>query len=535
MIIDMKVSAKSLVVCGMVALGMMQNSPMDCFAAEPKIKKGEKTTVKGNKTIVQGVKGSNQSGKTETQGAKSIDKRGDVVVKAKDGKAKYVFYFIGDGMGMGHVGVTDAYMRLVNPEAPQILMMQFPVSSQVRTYSANNPITDSAAGGTALSTGSKTNNYSVGVDAEGNPVMSIASDFMKAGYKAGVTTTVALDDATPSAFYAHSVSRRDSKEIANQAIGSGLTFLGGSMFGATENSPEWTSKFTNSLQKDGYQIVTGIDEFRSLTTPSKILMYAQNPDGHNSGYTIDSVANHSTVAHFTEAALHTLEGAVKADKAPGFFMMIEAGNIDWAGHATDGGTIIKEVLNMQEGLQIAYDFYQKHPDETLIVVTADHDTGGMALGRTDTRKNSFKTSLAVADYQRISKDKFEDYCREMYGPGTTKGWEDMKQFLSDKLGYWNGVELSAEEEDALQNSFKKTFVDRDTKDTKTLYKDFNKFAVTVFDLFNKKMGIGFTSNYHTGNMVPLYAIGVGSELFSRNLNNIDVPMLILKAAGLERK
>ena len=447
-------------------------------------------------------------------------------------KAKYIFYFIGDGMGMGAVIAAQDYMQYVRKSKDPLLMMQFPVASQVRTFSANNPVTDSSAGGTALSTGVKANNYTLGVNADGQPVPSITTDFVKAGYEVGVATNVTIDDATPGSFFAHSASRNNYAEITMQAIGTGIKFYGGSLWHGLDDKPELAPEFNEKMKKDGYRFVTGIEEFRKLPKRTgKTVMYALNPDGHNAGYTIDSVPGHTTVANYTEACLATLEANMKADKAPGFFMMVEAGNIDWAAHASDGGGVIKEVINMQEAIGIAYRFYLQHPDETLIVVTADHDTGGMAMGRWD---NKTKANLAVADYQRISKDKFEDFCRAEYGPGTTRTWSDMEQVLKDKLGFWRGVPVTEKETDKLKALFEKTFVARNTNDTKTLYKDFNSFAVEVFDIFNKNLGTGFTSSYHTGNMVPLYAIGAGANLFTGNLNNIEIPMLILKAAGLER-
>lgn len=449
----------------------------------------------------------------------------------KPDNAKYVFLFIGDGMGMGAVMAANTYLRLVRPNEKPLLMTTFPVASQVMTYSANRYITDSSASGTALSTGQKVNNYTVGVDVNGNPIPSITTDFMKAGYEVGVATNVTLDDATPSAFYAHAKKRTAYPEIDMQIPTSGLKFLGGSLFRGLESDPSIKPALDAALKKNGYNVVNGFSEFLSLPSHSgKTIMTAVNPDGHNSGYTIDSVPGHTTMPEFTQACLMTLRDNLKADKAPGFFMMVEGGNIDWAAHANDGGAVIKEILNFQEGIDIAYRFYLDHPNETLIVVTADHDTGGIALGRNDNGKGNFK----LADYQRISKEKFEDLCRKEFIDKGDKNWSDMEKVLRDKLGFWQNVPITEKETERLKSAFDRTFIARNAQDTKTLYKDFNNFAVIVFDTFNKHLGLGYTTNDHSGNMVPLYAIGVGADLFKGNINNSDVPMLILKAAGLER-
>lgn len=128
--------------------------------------------------------------------------------------ARYIFYFIGDGMGMGHVNATEIYNRDVLKNDSPLLMMTFPVASQARTYSASSPITDSAAAGTALSSGYKAKNSMVGMNPDTVPVESIAMDFMKAGFPVGVGTTVQADDATPAAWYAHAADRGMKETIS---------------------------------------------------------------------------------------------------------------------------------------------------------------------------------------------------------------------------------------------------------------------------------------------------------------------------------
>ena len=116
-------------------------------------------------------------------------------------RARYIFYFIGDGMGMGHVYATETYNRDVLGNSSPILMMRFPVATQVRTYSFDRSITDSAAAGTALSTGHKTRNGMVGMAPDSTDVYSITTPLREAGYAVGVASTVAGDDATPASFY----------------------------------------------------------------------------------------------------------------------------------------------------------------------------------------------------------------------------------------------------------------------------------------------------------------------------------------------
>lgn len=442
--------------------------------------------------------------------------------------AKYVFYFIGDGMGLGHVNAAEAYNRDILKNDTPILMMTFPVASQARTWSASSPITDSAAAGTALASGHKTKNGMVGMNPDTVPVYSVAEDFMKAGYAVGIGTTVQADDATPAAWYAHAADRGMKETIAPQSAESGLSFLAGGDFKLRGAGEEAWSSFLDVMRKGKYEIAEGYAAFADMKRkgklPKKLLMYPANPNGQV-GYTIDSIPGAMTCAQITEACLATLEN-VNKDK---FMMMIEGGNIDWAAHANDGGGVIKEILNFQDAINVAYQFYLRHPEETLIVVTADHDTGGMALGRL----NSWNYSLGRADYQKISKDAFGDFTRQWAKDTENPTWEEMEGILKDKLGFWTGVPLHPMQTAELRKMFEETFITHEAKDEKTLYNSFNAFTAKVFDILNYYMGIGWTSTYHAGNMVPVYAVGANSDLFKGSLDNTEIPQLLLRAAGLK--
>lgn len=441
-------------------------------------------------------------------------------------QAKYVFYFIGDGMGMGHVNTAETYNREVLHNSSPLLMLTFPVASQARTYSHNAPITDSAAAGTALSTGYKTNNSMVGMAPDTTDVQSIATDFMKRGSAVGILTSVAGDDATPASFYAHAPERHLKDVISAYAPTSGVTFFGAPKFKGMTDFQGKPSDWVKRMEEAGYGLYHSTDELmQTRTVPQRVLMLSSNPQGEQLGYTLDSIPGTLTLQEMTEAALYVLE----ADP-DGFFMMCEGGNIDWAAHSNDGASVVKEVLNFQKAIDVAYKFYLNHPDETLIVITADHDTGGMALGRSDNKRGK---GLGLIDFQKISKDRFADWCKENYSD-KAPGWEDMKAFITQNLGLWNGITPTEEEEKSIRESFERTFVERTATDEKTLYKDFNSFTVTLYNILNRHYGIGFTSSSHTANFVPVYALGCGAELFSGNLNNIDIPKLILKAAGIKR-
>lgn len=445
-----------------------------------------------------------------------------------EARAKYVFYFIGDGMGMGHVNTTETYRRdvLRNGTDP-LLMLTFPVAAQVRTFSANHPITDSAAAGTALATGSKTRNGMVGMAADSTDVESVAARFAAAGYGVGVASSVPGDDATPASFYAHAPHRSMSDVIAPMAASAGYAFFGAPVWRGMKKADGTPSGWEDTMRRAGYSVYRGYEAYAADTTlrPRRLLLSA-NPQGEQAGFTIDSIPGALTLPQLTQACLSQL----KRVSPDGFFMMVEGGNIDWAAHANDGGAVVKEILNFQEAIDVAYRFYLTHPDETLIVVTADHDTGGMALGREDNQKG---IRLDAIDFQRISKDRFSEWCKARMADNKKIDWKEMQSFLRQNFGLYDALTPSEADDQRLRRAFEATFVTRSAKDSHSLYADYNAFATTVLDVFNRMLGIGWTTGYHTGNFVPLYAVGAGADTLHRCLNNTDIAPAILRAAEIK--
>lgn len=438
---------------------------------------------------------------------------------------KYIFYFIGDGMGMGHIMATQNYNRIVLGNEEPLLMMQFPIASMAMTYSATGPITDSAAAGTALSTGYKTKNGMLGVTPDSVPVVSVAKNLKDAGYGVGIITTVAPDDATPSAFYTHVPSRKMKYEIGLDAAASGYELIAGSRLYGTKKDGKDTD-LMKVFADSGITVVRGLEAMAEVKSDRVILLNPEHLTSSNAGYTIDSVAGALTLPGMTKAGIAHLQ-KTSPDK---FFMMIEAGNIDYAGHSNDAATVIKEVLNLNEAIAVAYKFYQEHPDETLIVVTADHDTGGLGIGFPATGYSGWFGNIA---YQRISKDNFADLCKAIMMSRRIFTWEDMKDLLSEKMGFWSKIAITESDEKMLQEKFDVTFNQRNSKDEKTLYKDFNEFTVSVFKVMDNATGIDWTTTGHSGNPVPVFAIGVGAEEFSKISNNIEIPARIRAIADLK--
>ena len=450
-----------------------------------------------------------------------------VVVGAWAQAPKYIFYFIGDGMGMGHVMTAQTYNRTVLGNDKPLTMMQFPVSSLAMTYSANSKITDSAAAGTALSTGSKTNNNMLGVLPDETPVYSITSELKKLGYGIAIGTSVEPDDATPGAFYAHVPSRSMYYEIGLDMAHSDYDMFVGSVLRGTKDAKGNDTGLVDSLRVNGYTVVEGREAFEKQKDNDKIVLLNNDPRIMHFGYTIDSIDANLHLPYITQACLDHLK-RVSPDK---FFMMIEGGNIDWAAHANDGGAVVKEILNFNEAIKIAYDFYLQHPDETLIVVTADHNTGGMQMGVEDGPK---EVNLKNMDYQRISIEMFELYCKELIESGKAVKWDEMKSYLTRNLGLYGPIAVSEEQDEELRDKFEDTFIEHSGSDVETLYTTYNEFIETVFDILDHITGIGWTTTSHAGDFVPVFAVGVGSEMFGNVNNNIDIPAKMRRIVGIAK-
>lgn len=446
---------------------------------------------------------------------------------------KYIFYFIGDGMGMGPVMAAENYVRMCVPGQERLTMTSLPVGGSAMTYSASSPVTDSAAAGTALSTGSKTKNGMLGMNADTVAVYSIARALSRAGYGIGIITDCAADDATPGAFYAHQPKRSMYYEIARDAAASGYQFIAGaSMRGTKDKDGRPTTDLWQIIEDGGFTILRGQEGARKVASTQSGHIMLLNPVGYGNsgelGYVVDGVGSDGTgltLPMVMDACMTQME-RTSPDR---FFMMIEAGLIDHALHGNDGNAAVRQVLGLDECVARALDFYKKHPDETLIVITADHDTGGMTVGCKATGYMAYPKYVPA---QKISKDAFSEYCKTLIASGKTVTWDEMEGILKEKLGLWTVVPLSKKQTKKVHEAFEDTFIKGKKHDEKGLYSVANGFAAEVFKVYNNAIGWGFTTPNHTGNPVPVFAIGDGAEVFGHMQNNIEIAPAILRLTGV---
>ncbi len=295
-----------------------------------------------------------------------------------EGKAKYIFLFIGDGMGINNVAVAESYLSYKegNLGGYSLTMSRFPYFGYATSHSTDSNVTDSAASGTAIASGEKTKSMSLGVNAEGEPVKSMAYDLKEEGYQIGIISTVPLNHATPSAFYASSSDRFDYYNIARQIAGSGFEYFAGAgflQFWGKENDKEPVDKY---LEANGYEVSYGIGEFREESAGKERMIFSQESTrkGNAKDYVTGKDETDISLAEMLRLGMEFID-----DEKP-FFFMCEGGNIDWAAHANRVMPMVRDIVEFDEAIKVAYEFYMQHPDETLIVVTADHDTGGASIG-----------------------------------------------------------------------------------------------------------------------------------------------------------
>ena len=448
------------------------------------------------------------------------------------GKAKYVFYFIGDGMGVNQVNAAETYLGALQGRIgiQPLCFPSFPYSAFVNTQSATNGVTDSAAGGTALACGQKTKNGTLGMLKDlTTSVSSIADWARNSGAAVGITTSVAIDHATPAAFYAHVKERHEQYTIGKQLVESANDFYAGSDF-TIPTDPEYPNGNTlyEEANSKGFTIARGYAEYQDKAANAKKMILLQSEeaskaDRYSIPYALDRKDGDLTLTDITRAGIDFL--MKKQGEKNGFFMMIEGGKIDWACHANDLA-FIPELIDMDNAVKVAYDFYKQHPDETLIIVTADHETGGIVLSR-----GLYEINLAAVGNQRITIEKLGKELHKMHDvKGDKLLWDDVKTFLAENFGFWDKISLTDEQTQRLVSSFKK-IMDGTSKDQRTLYQNDDELAVTVRSIMSECAQVGWHVTSHSNGYVPCFAIGVGAEQIHGRIDNTEIPKIVAKAAG----
>jgi alkaline phosphatase len=493
--------------------------------------------------------------------------------------AKYVFLFIGDGMGVAQRTAAELYRAhlkgLSRPENSKLIMNTFPAQGMTATDDVTHAVPESASTATAIACGYKTKAGVIGMDADARvPCASITETARKANWKVGILSTVSLDHATPAAFYAHVPSRSQMYDISLQLAHSGMDyFAGGHLLRPADPTDPNTPNAIEEAGKNGYTVAVGRAAFEALA-PGVGKVIAMNALVDRDGamyFSIDQGAdpNHVTLAEYLAKGIDLL------DNPNGFFIMVEGGKIDWACHAHDAASAIQDILALDDAVREAVRFFEKHPQETLIIVTGDHETGGMTIGFAGTPYSSIADKLQhqkmsyiefdkkLADYKKArtaADGSFEELLpviTEAFGlfvsspeaeASFAKGMEEGRaKDASPEAGkaagvaernLTHGMALSELELTMLRNAFQQSLRPKSEQarddSTQRRYGGNEPLTVTLTTILNSKAGIGWTSFSHTAAPVQTSALGVGAVLFNGYYDQTDINAKIMALTGLRR-
>ena len=459
---------------------------------------------------------------------------------------KYVFLFIGDGMSYPQFQAASDYLgALDDPDYVKALpsidyekregelngpkslnFMNFDVAGSAVTYDSCSFAPDSASTATSIATGYKTYSGMINVDLTGStPYETIAEKLhSQKGWKVGIVSSVNLNHATPAAFYAHQASRNNYYEIGEELVNSGFEyFAGGGLKKVTGPDKDKTSLYDLATNA-GYKVTyTQADAEAVTAADGKVILIDEHlADSDAMDYEMDRQNGEWALADYVKKGIDVL------DNDTGFFMMCEGGKIDWACHANDAGATVNDTLALADAVQVAMDFAKEHADETLILVTGDHETGGLTIGFAGTDYDTYLDSLAS---QNISYAQFDEQYVEKYKENHTSFEDAMKDV--EKLF---GLKLSGDENDRLvltdyevqrlRTAYEFAMTDPDveeyTQEQYVLYGTYNPFSVTVTHILNNKAGVDFTSYSHTGLPVAVFANGAGEDAFNGYYDNTEI-------------
>ena len=450
------------------------------------------------------------------------------------GKAKYVFFFVGDGMAMPQVNAAEIFKSASAKSGIKVSKLsftQFPTSGLTTTYDASSFITDSASAMTAMMTGHKTLSGVINMDTKKTEKYKTLAEYAKeGGYKVGVVSTVSLDHATPAATYAKVASRGQMYDIDVQLAQSSFDYFGGG--GLTQKGKkDGDADVFDLARKNGFTVVNEKAAFEALKPGVGKVLATNNvlQDESAMSYEMDRGADDLSLADYTKKGIELL------DNPKGFFMMVEGGKIDWACHANDASAAIKDTLAFDDAVVQAVKFADAHPNDTLIVVTGDHETGGMTIGFSGTKYSTFFDKIAL---QQGSYVAFDEKVLAPYKKDHTKENAKLTDLLPQVEHYFGlkYQEMSDADKELLDRAFRRSLgneLERVVQENVySLYGSYEPFTVALTHILNQSAGIGWTSYSHTGVPVATFARGVGQQLFAGYYDNTDLFGKLGKAMAL---
>ena len=458
---------------------------------------------------------------------------------------KYVFLFIGDGMSYPQFQAASDYLGAVADEdymqaepsvkdrqgakldgPKELNFMNFDVAGSAVTYDSCSFAPDSASTATSIATGHKTYSGMINTDETGTKTYETIAEKLHAqkGWKVGVISSVNLNHATPAAFYAHQASRNNYYEIGVEMVESGFEYFAGGALKKPTGSNKDQESLYDLAEEAGYKVTyTQADAAKVTAKDKKVILIDEHlADSDAMDYELDRQQGEWALADYVKKGIEVL------NNNKGFFMMCEGGKIDWACHANDAGSTVADTLALADAVQVAVDFAKQHPRDTLILVTGDHETGGLTIGYAGTDYDTYLSNLTS---QTISYAQFDEQYVAKYKENNTSFEDAMKDV--EKLF---GLKMTGEADDKLvltgyeiqrlRTAYEMAMSDYDagkfTQEQYVLYGTYNPFSVTVTHILNNKSGIDFTSYSHTGLPVAVFADGAGADSFGGSYDNTAI-------------
>lgn len=409
-------------------------------------------------------------------------------------KPKSIIMVVADGMGPAYTSAYRFYKDDPNTAQVEATALDPFLVGTSRTYpaSVSGYVTDSAASATALAAGIKTYNGAIGIDVDKKPVETVLHRAKKLGMKTGLAVTSQIVHATPAAYVAHNESRRNYNQIADSFLDdriNGKNVVDVMLGGGWEYFIRADRNLVTEFENLGYQYADSYEALAELPKGKPTLgLFAAT----GLLKALDDINPHR-LSLLTENAIEQL------DNIDGFFLLVEASQVDWAGHANDIASAMSEMEDLEQTIKLLKNYVDRHPD-TLVVLTADHSTGGLSIGADGDYRwspefiQNMKASVEVMSQKIIQKEDMAGYTEDIFGFELTQEERNLISVISTDM-------KPSEREGVLKS------------------------------ILDKRTNTGWTTSGHTGVDVEVYAFGAGAEVFAGNLNNTDIAKKIFTILG----
>jgi len=482
----------------------------------------------------------------------------DTIATSQNGESnklktpKYIFLFIGDGMSYPQIQLTNYFLNAQENKKTfldsknRLKMMDFNISAAAQTYNSTSFIPDSASTATSIASGKKTRSGSINVSEDLSEKYETIAEKLKKqkDYKIGIITSANINHATAAAFYAHQPSRKNYYDIGTEMIKSNFDYFAGGGLKDLKGDNNDKEDLYKLSKKAGYKVVKTKKKVENLTSnDGKVIIIPESlADSDSMNYSLDCKEGEWELADYLQKGIDLL------DNDKGFFIMTEGGKIDWACHANDAATTIRDTIALDNAVSKAVDFYNKHQDETLIIVTGDHETGGLTIGYSKTNYDTFlsnfnkqKISYAKFNSDYISKYKKEKTSLEqvmndvetLFGLKIPKVKENSEGIMKDSADLHpeyskdSTLVLTNYEYDKIKKAYDETMTRTGeemeySEEEYEMYGSYEPLTVTITHILNNKCGVNFSSYAHTALPVSVLVKGVGEDSFNGYYDNTEI-------------